>query len=133
EDDPRQAPLRARRKSIQPAMQRRDLVSLERALAVVAHELSRASVISRLLEVMDRAVDVSARRRALGMSAMQLDDLGRGKELASSRAQELGEERLKAVVSARASADDQACLLERRKELAWRAARDHRLVVLDPL
>src|SRR5919198_6127857 len=118
EDDPRQILLRSRREAVEPALKGGDLARVERALAVIAHELRRATVLSSLLEVVDRAVDVGARERALGMCAMQLDDLGRGQELACASAQELGEERLEAVAGPPgAVANDRAGLLERCEEL----------------
>src|SRR5947209_10763320 len=100
-DDPRQPPFRTGRESIEPALQGRDLAPCKCALAVVADELRRAWVISGLLEVMDRAVDVSAPRGALGVSPVQLDDLGGGKKLSRSRAEELGEERLEVMAAIR--------------------------------
>ena len=118
EDDPGQTPLRAGWEPIEPALKSGDLAPLQRALAVVAHELRGTSVITGLLEVMDRAIDVAACRRALGVPAMQLDDLGRGEELARARAEELREERLEAVASLATLADHKACLLERGEELA---------------
>src|SRR2546423_4732980 len=123
EDDPGQPPFGTRWESIEPALESRDLAALKCALSVVAHELRRASMISRLLEVMDRTVDVAARRGALGMPAMQLDDLGGGKKLSRPRAEELGEEGLESVAARRAPAHDEARLLGRGEKLAWRAAR----------
>src|SRR5205823_1410802 len=133
EDDPGQPPFGAWWKPIEPALQSRDLAALKRPLSVVAHELRRASVISRLLEVMDRPVDVAACRGAFGVPAMQLDDLGGGKELSRPRAEEFGEERLESVAALCAFARDQARLLERGEKLARSAARSHRLVVVDAL
>ena len=118
EDDPRQPPFRTGRESIEPALQGRDLAPAKCALAVVADELCRASMIPGLLEVMDRAVDVAACRGAFRVPAVELDDLGGGEELSRSRAEELGEERLEAMASVRAFARDEARLLERGKELA---------------
>ena len=51
------------------------------------------------------------------MSAVQLDDLGGGKELSRSRAEELGEQRLEMMASVRTFAHHQARLFERRQEL----------------
>src|SRR5256714_13936263 len=76
EDDPRQPPFGTRWEPIEPALECRDLAALKCALSVVAHELRRTSMISRLLEVMNRAVDVAACRGAFGVAAVQLDDLG---------------------------------------------------------
>jgi hypothetical protein len=67
---------------------------------------------------MDRAIHVSACRCALGVSAMQLDDLGRREKLSRSRAEELREEWLEAMAAARTIAQDEARLLERGEELA---------------
>jgi len=117
-NDPRQPSFRTGRESIEPALQGRDLAPAKCALAVVADELRRASMISGLLEVMDRAVDVAACRGAFRVPAVELDDLGGGEELPRSRAEELGEERLEAMATVRAFAHDEARLLERGKELA---------------
>src|SRR5207247_9896684 len=77
--------------------------------------------------------DVAACRGAFRVPAGELDDLGGGEELSRSRAEELGEQRLEAMATVRAFAHDEARLLERGKELAWRAAGAHPLVVLDAL
>src|SRR5205814_5941651 len=108
EDDPGQPAFGTRRESVEPALEGRDLAALKRALSVVAHELRRASMISGLLEVMNRAVDVATCRGAFGVPAMQLDDLGGGKELSRPRAEEFGEERLESVAALCAFARDQA-------------------------
>jgi hypothetical protein len=90
---------------------------LERALAVVANELRGTPMITGLLEVMDRAIHVAARGGALGMTAMELDDLGGGEKLSRAGAQELGEQRLEAMASVGALAHDEARLLERGEQL----------------
>ncbi len=133
EDHPGQSALRTGREAIEPALECRDLAPLKGALAVVADELRRAPVISGLLEMVDRAVDISSCGRAFGVSAVELDDLRGGKELPRPRAEEFGEERLKTMASFRTFAHNQAGLLERRQELPRRAARIHRLVVFDAL
>ena len=131
EDDPGQTPLRAGREPVEPALERGDLAPLQRAFAVVANELRGTPVITGLLEVMDRAIDVAACRRALGVPAMQLDDLGRGQELTRARAEELRVERLKAMAGIRTVAHHKACLLERGEQLARRTAGRDFHVVLD--
>src|SRR5207245_89043 len=97
EDDGGKPLLGAWREAVEPALQRRGLAALEGPLAVVANDLRRAVVIAGLLEVMDGAIGVSAGQRALGMRAMQLDDLRRGEQLAGAGAQELRDERLAAM------------------------------------
>src|SRR5207302_1749536 len=82
------------------------------------HQLRRAPMISGLLEVMDRAVDVSACGGPFGVPAVQIDDLGRGEKLSRARAQELREERLEAMASLRAVAHHQARLLQSGEEPA---------------
>ena len=133
QDDPRQPPLRAGREPVEPALQRGDLAAVKGALAVVAHQLRRAPMISGLLEVMDRAVHVAACRGALGVAAVQIDDLGRREKLSRTRAQELREERLEAMASLRAVAHHQARLLQSGEELAGRTTRAHVFVVFDAL
>src|SRR5438874_8239978 len=91
-------------------------------------------MLAGLLEVVDRAVDVAAIDRALGVSAVQLDDFRRRQELPCAGAQEFGEEWLKAMAgSGRAVADDEAGLLERGHQLTRSAACRHGLVFLEPL
>src|SRR5207253_1855633 len=78
QEHPRKPALDPRRESVQPALQRRDLTPLQHPFAVIADELRGALVLAGLLQMMDRAIDVTARERALGVTAMQLDDLGGG-------------------------------------------------------
>jgi hypothetical protein len=78
QDDPWQTALRTRRESIEPPLERGDLAALKRALAVVANELRGAPMVTGLLEMMDRAIHIASRGGALGMPAMELDDLGGG-------------------------------------------------------
>src|SRR5438477_2431481 len=131
QDDPGQTPLRAGREPVEPALERGDLASLQRALAVLANELRGTPVITGLREMMDRALDAAACRRAFGVSAMQLDDLCCGQELMCARAKELRVQRLKAMAAIRTVAHHKACLLERGEQLARRAARRDLHVVLD--
>src|SRR2546428_912385 len=133
EDDPGQTPLRAGREPVEPALERGDFAPLQRAFAVVANKLRGTPVITGLLEVMDRAIDVAACRRALGVPAMQLDDLGGGQELTRARAKKLRVERLEAMAAIRTVAHDKARLLERGEQLARRAARSDFHVGLDTI
>ena len=131
EDDPGQTPLGAGREPVEPALERGDLAPFQRAFAVVANELRGTPVITSLLKVMDRAINVAACRRALGVPAMQLDDLGRGQELARTRVEELRVERLEAMAAIGTVAHHKARLLQRGEQLARRAPRRDLHVVLD--
>ena len=133
QDDPRELLLRARREPIEPALQGGDLARFEHALAVITNDLGGATVIARLLEVKDRAIDVTPGERAFGVAAMELDDLRRGEELARPRAQEFGEERLEAMAGPARIAADKPGVLERRQELPRGASRGDRLIVIEPL
>src|SRR3989442_6526415 len=131
---PRKSPLDPRREAIEPALKSPDLAALYDELAVIADQLRRALVLAGLLQVMERAMHSASTERALGMTAMQLDDLGRRQQLARARAQELREERLKTMAApGRAVPNDDPGLLQRGHELARRAARRHRLVLLKAL
>src|SRR2546427_2371260 len=126
--------LDPRRESVQPALQCRDLTSLQHAFAVIADELRGALVLAGQLQMMDRAIDVTARERALGVTAMQLDDLGGRQELARASMEELGEQRVEAMTgSRRAVTNHEPGSFERGYDLARGASRWHRLVFLQAL
>ena len=134
QDDPGKLSFRVGRESVEPPLKRRDLTRFEHSLSVIADELRCATVIAGFLKVMDRAVGISPRHRAVRVGPMQLDDLRGGEELACPSAQELRVQRLEAVAAARARvADRETGLLELGEELAGRASGHDRFVVLEPL